>query len=116
MKGFFSARGQGIRSGGANEQYDKSAAQQTSASHDLTGKGAATVHHPHRGNQMVNSQNGQIQGMFSPRRNIMSGSNNNGPSFVGMRPQQHGHQRQGSSKIKKNQQVQSLNINTNLNT
>ena len=78
MKGFFSARGQGIRSGGTNnDQFDKNGTvQQTSASHDLSGKGgggAASMHHPQRSGQMVTSSNGEIQGMFSPRRNIMSG-------------------------------------------
>ena len=113
MKGFFSARGQGIRSN--NGQFEKGSQPQGHAttSHELGGKGSSL--HPSRGNQLVNSQNAQIQGMFSPRRNIMSGTNSNAASFVGMRqPQQSSQQRQGSSKIK-NQQVQSLSINTNLN-
>ena len=67
MKGFFSARGQGIRTTNPG-QFEKSPTTQTAASQDLGSK------HPTRGNQLVNSQqNGQIQGMFSPRRNIMSG-------------------------------------------
>ena len=78
MKGFFSARGQGIRSGGGGGP------QSNNASHEITGKGTSQMQGS-RGNQLVNSQNGQIQGMFSPRRNIMSGSNNNGQSFIGMR-------------------------------
>ena len=58
MKGFFSARGQGMRSNGAvNAQFgDKPGAnaQQATASHDLTGKGSSAMH-SQRGNQLANS-------------------------------------------------------------
>jgi len=52
MKGFFSARGQGIRSGGG------SGPQTTAASHDLGGKGSSGGLQAARGNQLVSSQNG----------------------------------------------------------
>ena len=55
MKGFFSARGQGIRSNGAaSGQFEKpggvgSGVQQTAASNDFSGKANQAIH-PQRGN------------------------------------------------------------------
>jgi hypothetical protein len=65
MKGFFSARGQGIRN-----QYDKNT---TGHSQNEIQKNNNSQNHTNRSMGGHVGQGAQMQGVFSPRRNIMSG-------------------------------------------